>query len=348
MKKSLLGVFRSLFGPGKSYLEDTVHFELFHKFMTLKDNEIVEARRFFKTFCANVACTMYFGKRFEYESKEMQELFDVSGYYFKWTFFELTLKLSLIPLPFFVKKLIYRNTIKKAKNSVEEMRRWVRKMIKESKNNEGNLVAGYQKIVPDASVEEIVDTLLFLLGDPLDTVPGAIAGMLYLVATKPEIQEKLMEEISKIDLTKSRQTRLVYVEAFITETLRFSNFSTTSAPHQAAKDTTLRGYRIPKHAHIFANLYTVHMNKKVMNDCFKFRPERHLTNKYNVIPFGIGRRSCLGEQWTKSQMYLVLVTTLQKYRLELAPSFNETQYSSDIFLLPDKVELLFIDRNRAD
>ncbi|CAD5113206.1 DgyrCDS2393 [Dimorphilus gyrociliatus] len=348
LKRGILQAFRGLFGSGKTLLEDRIRFELFHKFYNIKDDTPIDVGEFFKALSVNVTCSMYFGKRFEYDSKEMDELFKLSQNYFKWFFVELTLNFTNMPLPFFLKKIIYRKAIQKSKDAIEGMRQWVRSMMEDHDDTEDDLVSAYKKLVPEAKIEEIIDTIMFLLSDPLDVVPGVLSGLFHLVAMHPEKQQKMFEEISNSQSSFLDQSKLPYVRAFIIETLRYANFVSNSAAHRVIKETTLQGYRIPKDADIYANFYAVHMNEETMKDCFIFRPERHLEDNHNIITFGIGRKSCLGEQWVRSQMYLTLVITLQKYRLEPTPGFNKLKYQSDVFHLPEKVELLFIDRNKSD
>ena len=70
-----------------------------------------------------------------------------------------------------------------------------------------------------------------------------------------------------------------------------------------------------------ANLYAVHHDPVQFPEPEKFDPERHLDDngkfvKSNrIIPFSIGSRNCLGENLAKSEVFLFIVTTLQKFEV---------------------------------
>jgi len=57
-----------------------------------------------------------------------------------------------------------------------------------------------------------------------------------------------------------------------------------------------------------------------------FVPERHLdaTGKFvsspHIIPFSIGGRQCLGEQMAKMEMFMFLVSLVQRFELETDPN----------------------------
>lgn len=72
-----------------------------------------------------------------------------------------------------------------------------------------------------------------------------------------------------------------------------------SLPHTCLKETTFRGYRIPKHSLILANLQSSNMDPKYWEEPELFRPERHLKDGKVVknpafVPFSVGRYNHVG------------------------------------------------------
>ena len=71
-----------------------------------------------------------------------------------------------------------------------------------------------------------------------------------LLVNKPELQEKMRSEILSVignhPPTLKDRSSLPYVEATILETLRYSSILPLLIPHTATKNTTLKGYDIPK------------------------------------------------------------------------------------------------------
>ena len=77
-------------------------------------------------------------------------------------------------------------------------------------------------------------------------------------------------------------------------------------------------YTIPKGTYVWAMQSYILHNEKHWTDGHEFKPERFLENgKYlstrpkAFIPFGVGRRVCLGEKLAIADLFLVLVRFLQ-------------------------------------
>ena len=65
----------------------------------------------------------------------------------------------------------------------------------------------------------------------------------------------------------------------------------------------------------------------------QFRPERFLNengkfvNEDRVIPFGIGKRFCLGRTLAEKEFFLFFTGFIQKYKLENVPGIKPPSYS---------------------
>jgi len=117
--------------------------------------------------------------------------------------------------------------------------------------------------------------------------------------------------------------KLEYLTAILDELFRWKHFAPQGLPHEAASDLTLGGYNIPKGTQIFLNFYSLHMNEKLWNKPNEFRPERFLEEErelldtilhaemffpkpeaYKFVPFGQGRRRCVGYGLGRIVMWL--------------------------------------------
>jgi cytochrome P450 len=71
---------------------------------------------------------------------------------------------------------------------------------------------------------------------------------------------------------------------------------------------------------LFASAYLVHRDPEIYPQPQAFRPERFLESQpgtYTWLPFGGGRRRCLGASFAQLEMRIVLRAALRRF--ELAP-----------------------------
>nr|CAD7430294.1 unnamed protein product [Timema monikensis]CAD7436102.1 unnamed protein product [Timema monikensis] len=74
---------------------------------------------------------------------------------------------------------------------------------------------------------------------------------------------------------------------------------------------------------IIINLFDLHMDRKYWGDPDNFRPERFLESNGTVrkdealLPFGQGKRSCLGESLARSNLFITFTSLLQNFALRL-------------------------------
>nr|BAF58168.1 cytochrome P450 1A2 [Pusa sibirica] len=174
--------------------------------------------------------------------------------------------------------------------------------------------------------EKIVSLINDIFGAGFEPITMAISWSLIYLVTNPEIQRKIQEELDTVT-GRARQPRLSdrpqlpYMEAFILEVFRHTSFVPFTIPHSTTRDTTLKGFYIPKERCVFINQWHVNHDQKVWGDPFEFRPERFLTadgtsiNKIlseKVMIFGMGKRRCIGELLAKWEIFLFLAILLQR------------------------------------
>ncbi len=182
-------------------------------------------------------------------------------------------------------------------------------------------------------------------------------AMLYMII-HPDVQSKMREELDEVTgrgrlPTLEDREETPYTEAFIHELQRCVNLVPTSVVHRASADALLGGkYFIPKGTDIYPNLGRVMSNPKYFPNPHIFDPTRHLTKEGKfqlnplIIPFGVGRRRCLGEPLAKMSLYLFLTGIVSNFNLTKA---NESdQLTKDpicgITTSPKPYKLRFIPR----
>ncbi|VVD04308.1 unnamed protein product [Leptidea sinapis] len=173
----------------------------------------------------------------------------------------------------------------------------------------------------------LIDTLEKQSETCVETVSNTIVFMLLYLVRAPEVRTRLQDEIDRVVGTTrlpslSDRSRMVYTEAVILETLRISSVAAVGIPHMALQDATLGEYVIPKGTFVLLAIHDLH-NGCHWNNPHEFRPERFLTKEGNLIqsdwlmPFGYGKRRCIGEGLARSELFLFTTYLLQRFHLKI-------------------------------
>ncbi|XP_028316218.1 cytochrome P450 2U1 [Gouania willdenowi] len=178
----------------------------------------------------------------------------------------------------------------------------------------------------DSSFTE--DYLFYIVGDLFiagtDTTANSVLWILLYMVLHPEIQYKVQAELDevvgrgRVPSMTDRGT-LPFTEATIMEVQRLTVAVPLAIPHMASDTTRFRGYTIPKGTVVLPNLWSVHRDPSVWDDADSFNPARFLDDEGKLvrkecfIPFGIGRRVCMGEQLAKMELFLMVTGLLQAF-----------------------------------
>ncbi|EPS71538.1 hypothetical protein M569_03221, partial [Genlisea aurea] len=153
-----------------------------------------------------------------------------------------------------------------------------------------------------------------------------------MVVAKKELKDVLG---NKTHMEESDTSKLPYLQAIVKETLRLHPAGPLLAPRQASVDVEINGYVIPKDAHILVNVWAMGRNDGVWEDPESFVPERFLNTKidlkgqnFELIPFGSGRRRCLG-----------MPLALRVVPLVLAAMIHNVDWELESGTLPDEIDM---------
>uniref|UniRef100_A0A914VHD7 Uncharacterized protein n=1 Tax=Plectus sambesii TaxID=2011161 RepID=A0A914VHD7_9BILA len=153
-------------------------------------------------------------------------------------------------------------------------------------------------------------------------------GILYLIRY-PEVQAKVYREIrSELGTTPvcmADKARMPYMSATLNEIQRIINILPWNIQHSTLNDTVLSGHKIRQGTTIMAQIAAVHVDPDVFPEPFEFRPQRFLDKSGQLIkieefnPFGLGKRSCLGESLARMELFLIFTTLMQHFRFACVP-----------------------------
>ncbi|HEX5763414.1 MAG TPA: cytochrome P450 [Solirubrobacterales bacterium] len=151
------------------------------------------------------------------------------------------------------------------------------------------------------SEQEIRDELLTLLVAGHETTATSLAWAFERMLREPRVLDRLVNEVAGEDDA--------YLTATIQETLRARPVLPNVAPRYVAKPIEVGGWTYPTGCSLVANGYLIHHDPEIYPDPYAFRPERFLDEQpgtYTWIPFGGGRRRCLGASFALLEMKVVM------------------------------------------
>lgn len=168
---------------------------------------------------------------------------------------------------------------------------------------------------------ELIDQVFtFFLGGA-ETSAGVLTWALYLLDRHPEVQRLLHEEVDSVlsgrAATREDLPNLPLTNRIITETLRLHP-PTWILTRQVTADTTLGKSQLPPGTMIAVSPYVIHRSDRIYEDPNEFHPERWVDttpNRKTYIPFGLGARRCIGEQFGLIEAALALATITGRWQL---------------------------------
>ena len=140
----------------------------------------------------------------------------------------------------------------------------------------------------------------------------------------------------------------------LSEVLRFGTLAPLGAPHSVSEDTTFKGYHIPKNSLVFANIYACHKSPKLWSEPESFKPERFLSPDGKTvvrpkawIPFGVGKRACMGESLARDEIFLFASNLIHNLRITMPSDEPPHTYQEHlgIAFVPEPHRILLHERN---
>ncbi|WP_191906367.1 cytochrome P450 [Hymenobacter baengnokdamensis] len=187
------------------------------------------------------------------------------------------------------------------------------------------LEARYEDTGEGMTENQLLDELNILLVAGHETSANALAWAFYLLARHPEIQARLVAEIeAALPAGQSPEfadlARLPYALQVVQEAMRLYPPAWIMS-REAAEDDEFQGQPIAKGTLFSLYLYGLHHHPALWPEAEAFRPERFAAGAqpplptYGYLPFGGGPRLCVGNQFALTELQLVLIQTLRRYRV---------------------------------
>ncbi|KAL6119660.1 cyp3a7 [Pungitius sinensis] len=173
------------------------------------------------------------------------------------------------------------------------------------------------------SDSEILSQAMIFIFAGYETSSGTLGFLAYNLATHPDIQKTLQEEIDETFPNKARPTydalmQMEYLDMVLNESMRL--YPSGNRLDRVSKSSVeIEGVTIPKGTVVMIPVYTLHREPTLWPEPDAFKPERFSKeNKdsidpYSYLPFGAGPRNCIGMRFALLMMKLSVVEILQSF-----------------------------------
>jgi cytochrome P450 len=194
------------------------------------------------------------------------------------------------------------------------------------------LLAARQDGAPLTDAEIADEVATFMLAGH-ETSANALSWSLALLSAYPAARQQLEQEVDAVLSGREPEAadaeKLPYTTAVIAEAMRLYPPAWT-IERDALADDEVAGVPVPAGSLVAVPPYLVHRHPEFWPDPAGFDPGRFLAangaaehgpsaqrHRYCYIPFGGGRRACVGQSFAELETVLVLASITQRYRLEL-------------------------------
>jgi cytochrome P450 len=180
--------------------------------------------------------------------------------------------------------------------------------------------------------QEIRDELMTLLVAGHETTASSLAWTFARLPHHADVVQRLKDEIATGDGD-------AYLTATIQEVLRRRPVLPNSAPRLVMEPVEIGGWEYPAGVAVVPNAYLIHHDPSIYPDPYEFRPQRFIDSPpgtYTWIPFGGGRRRCLGASFAMLEMKIVLSAVLPACELLETGERSEMPRRRNITIMPER------------
>lgn len=328
----------------------------------------IEIKPIFVENCANIFTRYFFSRRFSSDDpmfRRYMKNFDL-------VFWEVNQIYALDFLPFLIP--FQRKYFNKMEKNSHEIREFILEKIVEDRRerwseNDDRCQYDFVESLIDhikRDHEPTIDweTAFYALEDLSGghAATGCfLSRILNYISESPEAQQKIHQEIDKVVANKPNANsdvieladrhQMPYTEAVCWEALRL--IVSPLFPRVANQDSSIGGYFVEKGTLVLFNNYDLCMSSELWDEPTKFKPERfiqggHVVKPAHFLPFGAGRRGCLGYKIIQIISFSLLANCMKHFSIRI-PANVKNEATVGLLPLPDNsIKLIFSERNKSD
>eukprot|EP00250_Pteridium_aquilinum_P012051 c20479_g1_i1 orf=254-1762(-) len=194
------------------------------------------------------------------------------------------------------------------------------------------------------STQEIKSILLDMITAGIHSSTLTLEWAMAQLLRHPRCLRRLEEELGELigrgkQLNESHVSKLVYLKHVVKEVLRLHPPGPLLVPRMATEACKVGNYELAAGTQMYINVWAIGRDEQVWEEANEFHPERFENKEVDVkgqhfelLPFGSGRRACLGLPLGLSTLEVTLANLVNNFQWELPP--GETCHSVDMLEKP--------------
>ncbi|XP_060116515.1 cytochrome P450 3A24-like [Heteronotia binoei] len=232
------------------------------------------------------------------------------------------IRVTLMPESFinFFRDVVKKIKKDRQKNDHKNRVDFLQLMMDSQVSNDASEEAPAYKALTD---KEIITQATVFIFAGYETTSSSLNFLSYCLATHPDVQQRLQEEIDEALPGQATPTydavlQMEYLDMVVNETLRL--YPPGGRIERVCKKTVeINGVTIPEGTVIVIPAYVLHRDPEYWLEPDEFRPERfskenkEFMDPYTFLPFGAGPRNCIGMRFALLSLKVAVVVLLQKF-----------------------------------
>ncbi|XP_043694266.1 geraniol 8-hydroxylase-like [Telopea speciosissima] len=193
---------------------------------------------------------------------------------------------------------------------------------------------GVPNKTPSLTITHIKSLLLDVMGAGTKSTSSVVEWAMAELLKHPNIMTKAQEEIEEVVglnniVEESHLPKLHYLHGVVKEVLRLHPPAPFLIPRCPSESCTIGGFMVPKGSKVMVNAWAIQRDPIAWENPLEFKPERFLRSSigddeydfsgkdFRYIPFGSGRRVCVGIPMAERMVPYLLASILHSFKWEL-------------------------------
>ncbi|WP_051941262.1 cytochrome P450 [Phaeacidiphilus oryzae] len=171
--------------------------------------------------------------------------------------------------------------------------------------------------------EEVLAEMTAFLAAGTETTAVTLGWLFHELARHPEYERRLHEEVDTVlaggPITADRLPELAFTRRLVDETLRLHHVGWI-VTRRTRHPVRLGDWELPAGADILWSPYALHRDPAYYPEPLRFDPDRWLPERPQpprgaYVPFGAGKRMCIGDQFSLAEAVVLVAVIAARWRL---------------------------------